>query len=510
MKKCVGLTIGVLAVLAMGLFLFHCSSGNGDECKSGADCPSGYFCNMTTHECECATQCAGKECGPDGCGDVCGTCEDDETCDDDGQCIGECTPDCGDRECGMDPVCGTLSCGTCSAPTPSCNAQGMCVVDCTPNCTERECGPDPECQTSCGTCSEPTPDCNALGVCVGECIPDCGNHVCGMDPECGTLSCGTCPAGETCTGAGQCQAGPVTDECPADQDCTDITDGAGFFGCTEGGQLPDDSQTGCGEASPCQSNHSCLCADAECADTICTHNCGTCPTAQTCDDLSGTGDLGCLDDGSIPDGNMVDCDQDTPCQGNYSCWNLEAGGTICIENCSMDGPCQNGAVGCDGDWTQTCVNGVWQNGTDCSIGGETCFEGACASTDLCPTGQDCQDVIPGVLGCLLTDGNIPPGNPLQCHETGGCDGNFGCWYTNEERTESVCIENCGVCEADTVCQEVVPDSGSYGCLLADGNIPPGNQTQCHQTGGCNGNFSCWYTNEEMTESVCIGNCSVPH
>ncbi len=42
------------------------------------------------------------------------------------------TPDCGNRECGLDPVCGTMSCGTCSEPTPDCNDQGQCESEANP------------------------------------------------------------------------------------------------------------------------------------------------------------------------------------------------------------------------------------------------------------------------------------------------------------------------------------------------------------------------------------------
>ncbi len=41
------------------------------------------------------------------------------------ECI--CTSDCGERECGMDPVCGTLLCGTCGEDEPYCNeSSGAC------------------------------------------------------------------------------------------------------------------------------------------------------------------------------------------------------------------------------------------------------------------------------------------------------------------------------------------------------------------------------------------------
>ena len=71
----------------------------------------------------CAPQCQGKECGPDGCGGTCGTCQGNETCDGAGQCV-SCTPQCQGKECGPDG-CGGL-CGTCQ-DTETCNNNQQCV-----------------------------------------------------------------------------------------------------------------------------------------------------------------------------------------------------------------------------------------------------------------------------------------------------------------------------------------------------------------------------------------------
>jgi hypothetical protein len=75
-----------------------------------------------------------------------------------------CTPNCAGRTCGPDPVCGE-SCGTC-APDETCNSNGQCEAACVPNCTGRTCGPDPVCGQNCGDCS--------IGlVCTsdGQCVP---------------------------------------------------------------------------------------------------------------------------------------------------------------------------------------------------------------------------------------------------------------------------------------------------------------------------------------------------
>ena len=104
----------------------------------------------------------------------------------------------------MDPVCGTLSCGTCTSPDERCDASGMC--ECRPDCDSRECGMDPVCGTlSCGSCGESERCDETSGTC--ECVPACGARECGLDPVCGTLSCGTCISPyERCTeDTGMCE-----------------------------------------------------------------------------------------------------------------------------------------------------------------------------------------------------------------------------------------------------------------------------------------------------------------
>jgi len=88
-------------------------------------CDDGYRADGL--ECVCAPDCDERECGPDGCGGTClPGCEATERCNEEtGLC--ECVPDCGSRECGMDPVCETLSCGTCDG-CERCTADGTCTL----------------------------------------------------------------------------------------------------------------------------------------------------------------------------------------------------------------------------------------------------------------------------------------------------------------------------------------------------------------------------------------------
>jgi len=110
----------------------------------------------------------------------------------------------------------------------------------------------------------------------------------------------------------------------------------------------------------------------------------------------------------------------------------------------------------------------------------------------------------GYLSCLL-DGLVPPEAKTNCHTGSGCAGNAACMYANDEQTSSVCVENCGVCPSNLSCMDVTGD-GYLGCLQG-GGIPAGAQTQCHVGDGCIGNATCFYLNQELTESACIDNCS---
>jgi len=101
-----------------------------DTCASGAcfagpsTCPSGSSCDAGG-ACVCTPACAGKTCGPDGCGGSCGACTGSDTCNASGQCVASCTPTCTGKACGPDGCGG--SCGTCVGTT-LCDAAGQCVA----------------------------------------------------------------------------------------------------------------------------------------------------------------------------------------------------------------------------------------------------------------------------------------------------------------------------------------------------------------------------------------------
>jgi hypothetical protein len=93
--------------------------------------------HKASHQATCTPNCTGKQCGPDGCGGVCGGCVGRQVCDADGVC---CLPNCFDRVCGPDGCGG--SCGTCPLGGQLCD-RGACVcppdkpVECRGGCAER-------------------------------------------------------------------------------------------------------------------------------------------------------------------------------------------------------------------------------------------------------------------------------------------------------------------------------------------------------------------------------------
>ena len=239
-----------------------------EDCVCGADpyCCTVMWDDLCAEQCVaqcggCGVQanCVGKDCGPNGCGGVCGECPADWTCTDSGLCVEECEPECQEHDCGLDGCGG--SCGTCQAEAVCtdgtclvpCNAEDFvgccdgqehvycdegfefkmdcsekglkcgwkdfmgwydcvdeqaadpsgkyplwCPGTCPPQCDDKVCGPD-GCGGECGKCS-PKEMCDG-GQCVLACKPDCDGKECGGDGCDG--SCGECPIGLACD-LGEC------------------------------------------------------------------------------------------------------------------------------------------------------------------------------------------------------------------------------------------------------------------------------------------------------------------
>jgi hypothetical protein len=135
---------------------------------------------------------AAKECGPDGCGSICGYCDYEHICVE-GACEEYCAPQCtlpgGEmKQCGPDGCYGECPPG-CDEDY-KCGEDGLCYPDCDHDekCMDKECGPD-GCGGTCGACG--------LGFVCNE---EAG--LCDADP-CGTLD----------KDKGECKPGNVLVQC---------------------------------------------------------------------------------------------------------------------------------------------------------------------------------------------------------------------------------------------------------------------------------------------------------
>ncbi len=274
-------------------------------------------------------QCWQKDCGDDGCGGVCGTCDPDQVCDaglcseDQGcatytTCLADCDDDDCREWCGRVPVvcpapddchteatCNTTT-GICEYPvlddgTPcddgnACTRLDECVAGICTGSDPMLC-PEAEGCFAAGTCSKKTgectvkplsrgTDCNDGDSCTNNDICDGKGTCAGKAYECPALPCRSAVA---CDGEGDCTFEPTAlgETCSDDDLCTvdDACDGAGNCagvplacdpplcstnaGCEAGECVFDllPQGTGCDDGDPCTRDEICD-ADGTCAGTL--------------------------------------------------------------------------------------------------------------------------------------------------------------------------------------------------------------------------------------------------
>ncbi len=204
----------------------------------------------------CIPDCAGKECGDDGCGGSCGSCAAYHACKG-GACWfdGGCQP-------GALPGCGDCTCQTCTcAADPYCctaHWDWLCVNRCNTQCGgcgqivtcgDGTCHPGETCKTcpyDCGSCPLPCGNVTAVGCCaqttlfscqVGKLvIEDCvalGSSTCGWDEATGRYGCGFDGADPAGVWPLACDLTPPEDvvaDVPLPESCQGIE----FAGCCDG------------------------------------------------------------------------------------------------------------------------------------------------------------------------------------------------------------------------------------------------------------------------------------
>ena len=383
----------------------------------------------------CRANCEDRECGPDGCGGICGECGAGAVCYSDGKCVGGsgCTPQCDGLTCGSDG-CG----GTCVCPEGlSCEDSGSCTPGCVPDCHGRTCGPD-GCEAICGTCSDGQ-DC-VEGQCAGggglTCFGESAPAEAGCEVAASFVGCCTndniavwCAGGDT-----YCL------------DCSELpacgwSEGAYVCG-TDGGADP-------------SGNHPKVC-DAECAPDCEGRECG---------------DDGC-------NGNCGECDDGDWCNGQETC---DEGYGVCLPGTPIicdDGQFCNGYELCDAE-SGECLPGGGpglEDGIDCTH--DECDEEASEIIHL-PDHLLCDDNNPCTVDtCVVEDGgchyeqlnnglteDCDDGNP--CTEDGCLDGDCSSVLLP---IEELVVEDC-VCESDEDCLPLNDEdycNGTLSCKAAEG------------------------------------------
>jgi len=180
-------------------------TGNACSCSASGCLALGASatCNPSSGSCVCTPSCAGKACGPDGCGGWCGTCADGLHCSKaTSQCVGTCEGPEPAVPCGGNTYCPSHS--KCQ-PGNRCQCDGgRLAADCSGTaCSASTCPHDWQCKI---------------------CAPQCQGRSCGGD-GCGGF-CGSCPAGSSCSSAGQCTTnsggGAACPQCANGQICVTI------------------------------------------------------------------------------------------------------------------------------------------------------------------------------------------------------------------------------------------------------------------------------------------------
>ena len=264
----------------------------------------------------CEPACENMQCGDDGCGGVCGECEEGMECvlaeDGGAMCASICVPFCENKSCG-DDGCGG-DCGTCSEGQECVESESgvlECSEVCEPNCDGKNCGGD-GCGGVCGTCE--------------------ADYAC-VDSVCVEASC-----------AGFCGESPEEKDCHCDASCytfgdccADVCATCGICGGEEVAEVSDCNQGSCvGCCGVYQTGAECQC-DASCAEygDCCDDACDVCGLCgdsvdTPCPDWL-TYEGCCSGDASISYCRSTGLQQGGPCPDGLICgWNDESGYFDCV------------------------------------------------------------------------------------------------------------------------------------------------------------------------------------
>jgi hypothetical protein len=484
--------------------------------------------------------CDGIECGRegDGCGGTynCGTCPDGQQCGllEASQCAAQ--PSGGDEGCeaeitscaDLNLQCGQTGngCGgliDCDAESGGCAEGEICGGGGPQQCGSFDCVPlDPEdaCDGSCGIVS------NGCGVEVDDGIIDCSTlfpceegtacgasgvpNVCGdasevcmplaeadacAARECGAIGdgcegsydCGSCPAGDLCSG-GTCVplCTPITEAVACmDLECGLVSDGcSGFYDC---GTCAASERCGAVEAFQCDAAPPVVCTPKTPAQACAGRECGQAYDGCGDDPVANVIDCTALN-GGCPSGEFCSiltpfqCDAPAtpPCTPAASCAALGWECGVAIDDCGTQFNCATEGRSCD-PATETCIGGI-SGPTECLSGVED--PGGSGTCDVCDSVPSCtgQPQRTRITGRVITPGRTDTDTPNQV----GISGAFVYIMRNNNTTELPAIstgiptatdgESCDRCEEQDLGPVLASaTSDAFGNYTIEGNVPVGEQ-----------------------------------
>lgn len=413
-----------------------------------------YVLNITP---TCTPQCSGRLCGDNGCGGVCGVCNDGN----------DCTNDVCNEETGTCSATNYVT-GTACDDGFFCTVGEYCTAGTCGNGTAKSCQDEATpCQT--GYCNENTNACEFEDFADGQ----------------------SCDDGLYCTVGEYCTNGACTNGTP--KSCSQLTDDCNVGECDEelnscvaNSSIKEGSS--CNDGNICTSNDECTggeCIGGPAVD--CSHLDSQC-AAGACDSVTGD----CI---SLPINNGLACDDGKFCKVDTVCTNGTCGGGkdydcssveeecvvgICNENFQRcdpvpvpdGGSCDDGVFCTVGE---TCTNGLCGEGTarDCSSLTDQCNVGycdsvadACVANTLAKHGDACDDGRYCTLEDTCDNGVCTGGSIRTCSsytttcKVGTCDLIADVCYGDPDPKEGQSCDDGLFCTEDTICSSGTCSGGT--------------------------------------------------
>ena len=483
---------------------------------------------------QCVPACASVECGPDGCGGSCGTCDDGNPCTLD-VCEGG--------------VCAAVPIVTCCQNADDCSDGDVCTTDA---CLDGQCTYEPgeaSCCSAAADCDDGVP-CTS-DQCVGnECVHDAPTGCCSADTECEdddpcttdlcvTGKCVVVEKPDCCTSVADCDQGAtcktvgcignVCLQSDIPGCCTNSADCADGDPCTHDGcnialqECAHSTIPGCcATAADCGSPPSpCVkpvCVSGTCSKTtldLCCETAAQCPAAQVCEAVSCEANLcvvtpqpGCCQ-------SAGDCNDDNPCTQDQCALVGSVG--QCVHGTQV-GCCQLDLECDDGD---PCTESVCDQGKCehldlpgcCQLNAE-CDDGLRCTLDICDGGECahsqipacCQNAFDCAVGACISASCGPGGFCAYEPKPGCCQSDQDC-FTGNPCAKATCVSGiCNVTEKPDCCltDDVCTSSDPCAPKLCKANKCVGQPL----AGCCTQDADCPQSSAACSTTRCLGHACV--